>query len=242
MRFVITIDGPSGSGKSTLAQMLAQKLGWSHLNSGLLYRAAAFLAVNNKIPLTDGPAVAALVSRSDILLRKGHDGKGKVLINGEVGGDELRTPEISEATSIIGALPEVRAALKKAQRGALPNSNLVAEGRDMGTVIFSDAELKFYINVDENVRIDRRVKQLQTEAEKAGRRLTPEALKSLKEKMKIEVLDRDRRDQEREVAPLKPAPDAVIVDNTAQTLTETLETLYSHAQQRGLVQGKETDK
>lgn len=233
-RPVITMDGPAGSGKSTLSAMLAQKLGWVNLNSGALYRAIAYEALQKKIRLDDHPAITTLAQSTKLELRENAQKQSEVLINGRVAGDEIRTPEVSEATSKIAVIPEVRAALRDAQRHAFAGRGLVAEGRDMGTVVFADANLKIFLTVSEDARIERRIAQLKSEAEKAGAAMTDEAIASLRAQMRVEIQERDIRDSSRAVAPLKPAADAITVDNSSKTLEETLEEILKLARARGL--------
>ncbi len=242
-RNVITIDGPSGSGKSTLAKLLAEKLSYAHLNTGSIYRAVAYLAITNNVDCSDEESVLNLLKNAKIELKYSSHGEAETYLNGSVLGDEIRTVQISEGTSKVAVLKSVRESLKEIQRNAFPETGLVAEGRDMGTVIFPDATLKFYIDVDQDVRIERRLKQLEEAHDKGIKELgttktsttkTTFDRNSLKEQMKIEIADRDKRDAEREIAPLKPAPDAIMIDNSLQTLTETLQNMYHHATQRGL--------
>lgn len=227
-RRVITVDGLAGSGKTTLSRLLAEKLHFQFFSSGLLYRAVAYLALTQKVALDDAAKLAELPKTNRIELLSGTDGGGCIAINGKVLIQELRTPEVSEATSVSSQYPAVRAALRAAQREAFPGKDLVAEGRDMGTVIFPDAEVKFFIHADEKIRIERRLSEL----ERADPTLSIDERKALKDKMKIEISERDKRDSERLAAPTKPAPDAIVIDNSSQTLTKVLEMLYAQAASR----------
>lgn len=233
-RPVITIDGPAGSGKSSISALLANKLGWINLNSGLLYRAAAYSALKSKTPLTDGQALSKLIKTLKIELKEDASGHGALYLNGKLTGEELRTPEVSEATSKISTVAEVREALRDAQRNAFAGRPLVAEGRDMGTVIFPDAQLKIFLTVSESARIERRIAQLKTEAEKNGKVLPEADIEWLRSQMKIEIKERDTRDTGRKVAPLKPAEDSITVDNSNQSLEETLNQILEIAKSRGL--------
>ena len=233
-RPVITMDGPAGSGKSTLSAMLAQKLGWVNLNSGALYRAIAYEALQKKLRLDDHQAITALAKATKLELRENSQKQSEVVINDRIAGEEIRSPEVSEATSKIAVIPEVREALWSAQRNAFAGRGLVAEGRDMGTVVFADAPLKIFLTVSEEARIERRIAQLKSEAEKAGSPMTEEGVRSLRAKMQVEIQERDIRDSSRAVAPLKPAADAITVDNSNKTLEATLNEILQLAKERGL--------
>ncbi len=225
-RIVITVDGLAGSGKTTLSKLLAQQLGFVQLNSGALYRGVGYIAVTHKIPLSDEKGIVDSLGKHSIELRLRDDRSTALIIDGIDMGDRVKTPEISEAASKVGSLPGVRAALVDAQRNAFPGENMVAEGRDMGTVIFPDADLKFYVEADEEVRIARRLGDF-----KSAGALNPN--NSLKSQMEIEIRERDRRDSTRSSAPTKPASDAVIIDNSSQTLTQVLEKMYHAVALRG---------
>ncbi len=234
MRNVITIDGPAGSGKSSISALLAKKLGWINLNSGLLYRAAAYSALKTKTSLTDGQALSKLIKTLKIELKEDASGHGALYLNGKLTSEELRTPEVSEVTSKISTVPEVREALRDAQRNAFAGRPLVAEGRDMGTVIFPDAQLKIFLTVSEAARIERRINQLKAESEKNGKVLPEADIEWLRAQMKIEIQERDARDTGRKVAPLVPASDAVIIDNSSRTLEDTLKEIYELINSRRL--------
>ncbi|MDZ4787132.1 MAG: (d)CMP kinase [bacterium] len=234
-RKVITIDGPSSSGKSTLADLLAKKLSFIHLNTGAIYRTVALIAIQNRCDFTDEDKLAALIRASSIIVEKNEQGEAVISLNGKVLGEELRTVEVSEATSKVSVLAKVRKQLVSIQHEAFAGFNLVAEGRDMGTVIFPDADLKFYIQVDAETRIKRRLIQMEAQRIKAGKPLSQNELNLLKEQMKIEILERDTRDSERAIAPLIPAKEAIIIDNSSATLTESLENMYAHATKRRLI-------
>ncbi|MCB9029844.1 MAG: (d)CMP kinase [Deltaproteobacteria bacterium] len=230
-RVIITVDGASGTGKTTLSKLLAEKIGFQHLNSGALYRSVAYLCLQEGLDLSDQDAILQMLSRHSIKLALGADGLPVTLVDGNPVDELIRTPEVSEATSKISVLKLVRDYLVPHQRDAFPGCGMVAEGRDMGTVMFPDAQLKFFITVDQDTRIARRLAQLLEKEPNAS----PERVNELKSQMKIEVADRDSRDSQREIAPLKQAQDALVIDNSAQTLTQTLENMYDAASKRGLV-------
>ena len=200
MRKVITVDGPSGVGKGTLCQNLARERGWAYLDSGALYRLLALQAL--AADKVDAPAaeIAALVGAMQIDFRLDERGC-TVLLNGAPVGGELRTERCGNAASKIAAYPEVRAALLDFQRGFGGEAPLIADGRDMGTVVFPDAPLKFFLTASAEIRAERRYKQLLAQGESVNLRA-----------IYAEIAERDARDRSRSVAPLIPASDAVVID------------------------------
>jgi cytidylate kinase len=202
-RLVVAIDGPAGAGKSTTARLLAERLGYSLLDTGAIYRTLALLARREGTAWDDGPAVARLAHGLDIgfALR---DGVNRVLLRGVDITAEIRTPEISDGASRVSALPEVRAALLDLQRRLGAAGGVVVEGRDIGTVVFPDAGAKFFLTATADERARRRVVELRA----AGR--TVDAEQTL-----AELRARDHRDSTRAVAPLRRADDAVEIDSSA---------------------------
>jgi len=200
---VLTIDGPSGSGKGTISRIVAQRLGWHYLDSGALYRAVGVAAGWADLDLDDGGALVRCAFDTRITFRDADDGELRVLINGHDATDELRTETAGAAASAIAAIPEVRAALKERQRVFRQLPGLVADGRDMGTVIFPDADFKVFLTASAEERAERRYKQLKQK----GVSVTLGGLLR-------EILARDARDANRAVAPLRPAIDAVRVDTS----------------------------
>jgi cytidylate kinase len=200
---VVAIDGPSGSGKGTISRAIAVKLGWRFLDSGALYRAAGLAASWAQIDLSDAPALArcALSVEVRFVERPGDD--PLIYVNGVEASDELRTESCGATASAIAALPEVRAALVEKQRSFRRLPGLVADGRDMGTVIFADAAVKVFLTASAAERADRRYKQLKQKGLDVN---MPALLR--------DILARDARDAQRPVAPLKPADDAVLIDTT----------------------------
>jgi CMP/dCMP kinase len=199
---LITIDGPAGSGKSSVARAIADELGFINLNTGAVYRAVALVALQEGVSLDDGASLAGVARRVSL------DAGGARVDGKPVPEDELRTPEVSAAASVVSARPEVRAVLLDVQREAARRANqqggAVVEGRDIGTVVLPEAELKVYLSAAPEERARRRAHQTGREAE----------LDRIKEAMS----QRDRQDSERETSPLKPAPDAVILDTTSLSL------------------------
>ena len=192
MRKVITVDGPSGVGKGTLCQTLARERGWAYLDSGALYRLLALQAL--AADKVDAPAAMQIDFRLD-------ERGCTVLLNGAPVGGELRTERCGNAASKIAAYPEVRAALLDFQRGFGGEAPLIADGRDMGTVVFPDAPLKLFLTASAEIRAERRYKQLLAQGESVNLRA-----------IYAEIAERDARDRSRSVAPLIPASDAVVID------------------------------
>jgi cytidylate kinase len=207
---VLTIDGPSGSGKGTISRAVAEQLGWRFLDSGALYRAVGLAASWSDLDLTDGDAVARIAESTELRFvdRPGDD--PHIYVNGVEASVDLRTETCGAIASAIAAIPAVRAALVEKQRSFRRLPGLVADGRDMGTVIFADAPYKVFLTASAGERAERRYKQLKQK----GMDVTLAALLR-------EILARDARDAQRPVAPLKPAPDAVLID-TSGTPIETV--------------------
>jgi len=198
---VITIDGPSGSGKGTVAVRLAEKLGFTLLDSGALYRSVGIAALRGEIDLRDHQQIAELARHLNIEF--GVSSPDSVWLDGEDVSLEIRTDIGSELASQIGAIPAAREALYERQLAFRKAPGLVADGRDMGTVVFQDAIIKIYLTARPEERVQRRYKQLIDKGIDAS---LPDLLRDLKE--------RDARDSERPISPLKPAKDAVVLDTT----------------------------
>jgi cytidylate kinase len=204
--FLVTIDGPAGSGKSSVARAVAGRLGAVNLNTGAAYRAAALLAIREGANLDDGSRLAGLASRV------GLDPDGARIDGVRVPEPDLRAPEVSAAASKVSANPELREVLLPVQRAAAEQARrrggAVVEGRDIGTVVLPDAELKVYLSAAPEERARRRASQTGKEGEL--------------DRIQKAIARRDRQDSEREVSPLKPAPDAVVLDTTALSLDEVI--------------------
>jgi cytidylate kinase len=200
---VLTIDGPSGSGKGTLAQRLAVELGWHYLDSGAIYRVLAQAALQANIDFSNVPALTELAEKLPVTFKVKHNGL-VVLLNGEDVSLLIRSEQAGNAASKVAAIPEVRAALLQRQRDFRQAPGLVTDGRDMGTVVFEDAPFKVYLTASAEVRAQRRYKQLKEKG-----------IDSNLADLIAEITERDERDQQRDVAPLKPATDAMILDSTA---------------------------
>lgn len=201
---VLTIDGPSGSGKGTISRMVAENLGWRLLDSGALYRAVGYAAGMEGLDLSDAEAVTRCAQTTKIRFQAAPDGSDtRVLVNGHDATDELRTETAGAAASAIASIPSVRQALVDMQLAFRKGPGLVADGRDMGTVIFPDAAFKVFLTASAAERAKRRYKQLKEK----GLSVTLTVLQR-------EIEARDTRDASRTVAPLKPAADAVFIDTT----------------------------
>lgn len=208
---VLTIDGPSGSGKGTISREVAQRLGWHYLDSGALYRAVGLAAAWEGLDLSDPESVAQCAARTEIRFETVGAGEPHVIVNGKDATRQLRTETAGAAASAIAAHPPVRAALVDLQHRFRKAPGLVADGRDMGTVIFPDAGYKVFLTASAEERAQRRYKQLKEK----GVSVTLAGLLN-------EIAARDERDAGRAVAPLKPADDAVVVDSTGMPITEVI--------------------
>jgi cytidylate kinase len=214
---VLTIDGPSGSGTGKISRMVADALGWHFLDTGALYRAVGYAAGMEGLDLSDADAVTRCAEHAKIAFRAAKDGgETRVIVNGHDATDELRTETCGAAASAIAAIPGVRAALFDKQRSFRKAPGLVADGRDMGTVLFPDAAHKVFLTAKAEERARRRYKQLKEK----GLSVTLAALLR-------EIEARDVRDAERTVAPLKPAADAVLIDSTGSPIETVVATVLA---------------
>ncbi|HSX90937.1 MAG TPA: (d)CMP kinase [Pseudomonas sp.] len=221
---VITIDGPSGSGKGTIAGLLAKQLGWNLLDSGALYRLLAFAARNHGVDLTNEEALKLLAAHLDVQFIAAEAGQAqKIILEGEEVTDAIRNEQIGAGASQVAALPAVRAALLQRQRAFREMPGLIADGRDMGTVVFPDAPLKVFLTASAEERAQRRYLQLKAKGDDVN-------LASLLE----EIQARDERDTQRAVAPLKPAVDAIQLDSTELSIEQVLERILSEIALRDL--------
>lgn len=221
---VIAIDGPSGSGKGTLCQTLARHFGWHLLDSGALYRLTGMAADRHGIALDDELAVAELAKNLDVQFVPGESGEPtSVLLESDDVSGELRTEKTGLLASKVAVLGAVRSALLQRQRDFAQAPGLVADGRDMGTVVFTDAPLKIFLTASAEERAERRYKQLKSKGDNVN-------LATLL----LEIQARDKRDSERELAPLKPAADAIQLDSSGLGIEEVFERVLAEAKIRQL--------
>ncbi len=218
-RLIIAIDGPVGSGKSTVARRVAELLGYTYLDTGAMYRALAWKALDLGLPLENAARLQALAAATRISLAAGRDGM-HVRVDGADVTQAIRTPEVSEATSRISVIPGVRRRMVAVQQSAGRKGGVVMEGRDIGTVVFPQAELKIFLDANVEVRAERRLRELEARGEST-------TLEELIE----DVRERDRRDSSREASPLARARDAVLVDNSAMDVEETARLIVLLARQ-----------
>jgi CMP/dCMP kinase len=218
---LITIDGPAGAGKTTVSRMLADKLAYRYIDTGALYRGVAYAALNRKIDPKDPVALAELCKgiRLQFVLE---NGQVRLKLNDEDISERIRTPEITMLASATSAQPVVRERLLEIQRELGREKCAVFEGRDMGTVIFPHADVKFYLTAGEQARAERRYREL-----------TGKATVSLKDVQRDMAL-RDRNDSSRKLAPLKPAHDAILIDSTRMSLEEVVACMLEHIFNRTL--------
>ncbi|WP_394127770.1 (d)CMP kinase [Vibrio hepatarius] len=208
---VVTVDGPSGAGKGTLCMLLANKLGFHLLDSGAIYRVLALAAIHHGVNLESEDALVPLATHLDVQFVAEGD-LVKVILEGEDVSGELRKEETGMAASKVAALPRVREALLRRQRAFAEGEGLVADGRDMGTVVFPQAEVKIFLDASAEERATRRLKQLQ------GKGLDVRF-----DDLLSEIQERDDRDRNRPVAPLRPAEDALLLDSTTMSIDEVVE-------------------
>ena len=211
---VIAIDGPGGSGKGTIAMSLAAALGWHLLDSGALYRLVAVAALDRGVDSEDEAGLARVASQLNASFDVAEDGVSTVL-DGRCITDRLRAHETSAMASRVAAFPAVRSALTERQRAFRQLPGLVADGRDMGTVIFPDAFLKIFLTASAEARAERRYKQLKEKGENVNL-----------SRLFQDIKKRDERDSSRAIAPLRPAEDAHVIDSTEMSIKEVLQTIH----------------
>jgi len=215
-KLIIAIDGPAGSGKSTIGKMLAERLGYFHLSTGAIYRALGWKANKDGIQLTDLPAMTHLIVNTDITFQPDHAGENKILVDGQDVTDILTTNEVGKLASAVAVIPEVRQGLLALQRRAGEQGGVVLDGRDIGTVVFPDAEVKFYLDASPEERAKRRFLQLEQQG-----------IASNLEQLIADIKKRDHNDSTRAIAPLRKANDAVYLDSTALSLEEVVEVMVA---------------
>ena len=217
---IITIDGPAGAGKSTVAKRLAGKLNLFYLDTGAMYRALTLKAMRRNIDLEDEGALAAMAKQTDVDLENSASGL-KVLLDGEDVSREIRSVDVTNKTFYVARAPKVREIMVQWQRAIGNRTGVVAEGRDIGTVVFPDATVKFYLDAHVGERSRRRIEELRGKGEEVNEaRLT------------AELKERDRKDLTRSVGPLKKAEDAICIDTTRLTVDKVVEVMLRHIKKR----------
>ena len=220
MNKIITVDGPSGAGKGTLCYALAEKLGFALLDSGAIYRVTALAALKRHTDLTNETELADLARHLDIQFVP-KNGEVNVLLGGMDVSHLIRTQEVADAASKVAVFPQVRAALLQLQQDFAQNDGLIADGRDMGTVVFPDAQVKLFLDASAEERAKRRYNQLQNKG-----------ISGNFAQILAEIKERDLRDRNRAVAPLKPAEDAFLLDSTTLSIDEVICQALNYIQQR----------
>ena len=220
MGTIITVDGPSGAGKGTLCYALAEKLGYALLDSGAIYRVTALAALQRKTDLTNESALAELARHLNIQFIP-QNGEVNIFLAGMNVSHLIRTQEVADAASKVAVFPEVRSALLQLQQDFAKNDGLIADGRDMGTVVFPNAQVKLFLDASAEERAKRRYKQLQNKG-----------INGNFEQILAEIKERDFRDRNREVAPLKPADDALLLDSTTLSIGEVIDRALAYIQEK----------
>jgi cytidylate kinase len=218
---IIAIDGPAGTGKSTVSELLAQNLGYLYLDTGAMYRALTLAAINARVNFLDSSAITRVGRRTKIDLKQSNNGSLNVFLNNRLVNDEIRSPKISSLVSFVAKIAEVRKIMVKLQRQIGKRQNCVVEGRDIGTVVFPDALVKFYLDASLDVRADRRFKELKLK----GIRVALSEIKEL-------IRRRDRSDVTRRVGPLKKALDAIRVDTSNLNIAQVVNRLLREVEKK----------
>ncbi len=220
---IITVDGPSGAGKGTICKLLATKLSWNLLDSGALYRLTALAAKHHGVAMDDADALQVLAAHLDVQFIVQADGELQVILEGESVTQELRMEETGTNASFVATIPGVRTALLNRQREFSQLPGLIADGRDMGTVVFPQAVLKVYLDASVEERANRRYKQLINKGLDASLKV-----------ILIDLKERDARDTQRTTAPLRPADEALVLDSTSLSIEQVLEIVLEEARHKGL--------
>lgn len=219
---VIAVDGPSGTGKGTVCGLLAECLRWHLLDSGALYRLVALLAERSGTSTSDEDALAALAADMELdFVRGSNEAPIRALLAGEDVTGAIRTESVSRLASEVAACPAVRETLLARQRACRQAPGLIADGRDMGTVVFPDAELKLFLTASAEERARRRYKQLKDKGIGVNLR-----------QLSADIAERDARDSQRPISPLKPAPDAVVIDTTDVAIEDVMQCVMALVQER----------
>lgn len=222
---VIAIDGPGGSGKGTVSKIIAQRLGWHLLDSGILYRLVALASINHSIDQDNEAALEVIAGALDVHFEavEGEEGV-RAILEGEDVSDTARSEDVGLVASRVAALPSVRQALLARQRAFAEMPGLVADGRDMGTIVFPEAPVKIFLTAGVQARANRRYKQLLERGQNVNLARLVEAIEA-----------RDRQDAERTVAPLRPADEAIVIDSTSMTVSEVVDSILQAAKSAGVI-------
>ncbi len=214
--YSVAVDGPSGAGKSTLAKAIAAKLGIVYVDTGAIYRSIGYYVYCKKIDPKDAAAVIAILPELDIRMCYGEDGVQRMILNGEDVSQQIRLPEMSMYASAVSAIPEVRTYLLEMQRQMARRTSVIMDGRDIGTVVLPDAQVKIFLTAAAEVRAQRRMKELE-------QRGTPQPF----EEVLQQIQERDWADSHRAAAPLRQADDAVLVDTSNLNFEESMDALLA---------------
>lgn len=217
----IAVDGPSGAGKSTLAKQLAEALGFLYVDTGAIYRTVGLYALRKSVSPDDVPAIIALLDQISIDLRYGEDGLQHMYLGGEDVTEEIRRHEVSRWASYVSAIPEVRAFLLQMQRSMAARQNVVMDGRDIGTVVIPDADVKIFLTASPHARARRRHAELLARGQECKL-----------EEVLADIVERDQKDSSRAAAPLKQAEGAILVDTTEISLEQSLQVLLKLVKER----------
>jgi len=220
-KLVVAVDGPAGTGKSTVCKLCAKRTGYTYLDTGALYRAVAYKVIQSNLTCDDEVALSRLLSETEIEIVKDPPGM-RVLVDGSDVTEKIRSESVGMTASRVSAIPLVRAGLLEIQRNAGKEGGIIAEGRDMGTVVFFDADIKIFLDADPAERALRRYREL------TGRGEHVEYAK-----IKEDISVRDEQDATRAIAPLKPARDAIIIDTTSLGIDDVVEKIQLIVDQRG---------
>lgn len=219
-KLIVAIDGPAGAGKSTVAKRLAKELGYTYMDTGAMYRAIALKAMRDGADLEDEPGLKRILEQTRIELID-QNGHAKILLDGQDVSEQIRTPELSQMASKVSTLRAVRERMVELQQIMGAKGGVVAEGRDIGTVVFPQAEVKIYLDASAEERARRRFKELREQGKPVSQEETLE-----------EMNQRDRRDKERALAPLRRAEDAVLIDSTDRSVEEVMDRIMAEIEKK----------
>lgn len=218
-KIVIAIDGPAGAGKSSTAKLVAQKLGYMHIDTGAMYRAITLKVLEESVPLSDGDRIAELAEKSEVRL-EGSDGANRIFLNGKDVTDRIRSAEVTKSVSTVSSIQRVREVMVREQRKIAAKGGVVLEGRDIGTVVLPDADLKVFMVADVSERARRRKKELAL----SGIEVDEKSLTK-------DIEERDHKDSTRDASPLKQAEDAVVLDTSDITIEEQVDFIVGRAKE-----------